>query len=318
MPLDPQAAELLAALDARGRPPFHTLSVPEARDVGRAYRKLQPPPVEVAAVADRTVPGPAGSLPIRIYTPPGSPRGVLVWFHGGGFVIGDVQVADGPCRAIAAAAGCVVVSVEYRLAPESAFPAAPEDCYAVTRWVAEHRAELVADPAGVVVGGDSAGGNLAAAVCLMARDRGGPALAGQVLVYPSSDLADDDTPSFRDNGRGYLLTADSVRWFHAHYLARPEDARHPYASPALACDHTGLPPAFVATMEFDPLRDAGERYGEILRAAGVAVTVVRYAGQIHALLWLGGRCDRYRDLVADVGRAVTEWLGGPHPGQTTP
>jgi acetyl esterase len=309
MPLDPQAHALLAAMEAQGAPDISQLSVSQARDMANSFREMQGDLVQVAAVGDRTVPGPDGSLPVRIYRPEGSPRGAIVYFHGGGWVIGNIEVADAPCRALAAATGCVVVSAQYRLAPESAYPAAAEDCYAVTRWVAEHLAELGTEPAGLVVAGDSAGGNLAAAVALMARDRQGPEIAFQVLVYPATDLAGMETASYRENGEGYLLTADSMRWFRDHYV--PDEARRsePYCSPARAEDLSGLPPAFVATMEFDPLRDDGEAYAERLREAGVPVTVQRYDGQIHGLFWLGGMCDRYSGLVEDIAREVKAALG---------
>jgi acetyl esterase len=309
MPLDPQAHALLAAMEAQGAPDISQLSVSQARDMANSFREMQGDLVQVAAVGDRTVPGPDGSLPVRIYRPEGAPRGAIVYFHGGGWVIGNIEVVDAPCRALAAATGCVVVSAQYRLAPESAYPAAVEDCYAVTRWVAEHLADLGTEPAGLVVAGDSAGGNLAAVVALMARDRQGPEIAFQALVYPATDLAEMATESYRENGEGYLLTADSMRWFRDHYV--PDEARRsePYCSPARAEDLSGLPPAFVATMEFDPLRDDGEAYAERLREAGVPVTVARYDGQVHGLFWLGGMCDRYSGLVEDIAREVKAALG---------
>ncbi|MGY1689795.1 alpha/beta hydrolase [Geodermatophilus sp. SYSU D01105] len=309
MPLDPQAQALLAAMEAQGAPDISQLSVSQARDMANSFREMQGDLVQVASVGDRTVPGPDGSLPVRIYTPNGSPRGAIVYFHGGGWVIGNIEVVDAPCRALADATGCVVVSAQYRLAPESAYPAAAEDCYAVTSWVAEHLAELGTEPAGLVVAGDSAGGNLAAAVALMARDRGGPTIAFQALVYPVTDLADMSTDSYRENAEGYLLTAASMRWFRDHYVPDEDRRREPYASPVYAEDLSGLPPAFIATMEYDPLRDDGEKYGELLRQAGVPVTVQRYDGQVHGLFWLGGMCDRYSALMDDLTREVKAALG---------
>ncbi|MGK5114517.1 alpha/beta hydrolase [Geodermatophilus sp. CPCC 205506] len=309
MPVDPQVQALLAAMEAQGAPDISQLSVSQARDMANSFREMQGDLVQVAAVGDRTVPGPAGSLPVRIYRPNGSPRGAIVYFHGGGWVIGNIEVVDAPCRALADATGCVVVSAQYRLAPESAYPAAADDCYAVTAWVAEHIDELGTEPPGLVVAGDSAGGNLAAVVALMARDRGGPAIALQALIYPVTDLASMETDSYRDNGEGYLLTADTMRWFRDHYV--PDEARRsePYASPARAEDLSGLPPAFVATMEFDPLRDEGERYAELLQKAGGTATVRRYDGQIHGLFWLGGMCDRYSGLIEDLAKEVKAALG---------
>jgi acetyl esterase len=310
VPLHEQTAGLLAAMEAQAAPDFAQLSVSQAREVATTFKDLQGPLVQMASVTDRTVPGPAGALPIRIYTPHGSPRGVLVYFHGGGWVIGNIEVVDAPCRALAEATGCVVVSTQYRLAPESAYPAAPEDCYAVTAWVAEHQEQLGTEPAGVVVSGDSAGGNLAAAVSLMARDRGGPEIAFQALIYPATDLDSMDTESYRDNGQGYLLTADSMRWFREHYLPDETLRKEAYASPSLASDHSGLPPAFIATMEFDPLRDDGEKYGALLEEAGVPATVKRYDGHIHGTFWLSAACsDGYEPLLADLADAVKKALG---------
>lgn len=309
MPLHPQADALLTALKEQNTPDFAQLSVSQARELANAFREMQCPPVQVADVRDTTVPGPAGSLPVRIYTPQGSPRGALVYFHGGGWVIGNLEIVDGAARALADATGCVVVSAQYRLAPESAWPAAPEDCYAVTRWVADHLSDLGTEPAGVVVAGDSAGGNLAAVVALMARDRGGPPIAFQALIYPATSM-EFDTPAHVENGEGYLLTADSMRWFREHYLRAEEDRRDPYASPALAADHAGLPPAFVATAEFDPLRDDGEQYAALLERAGVPVTAQRYDGQIHGIFWLSGACSEgYDRLLADLAREVRAALG---------
>jgi acetyl esterase len=304
MPVDPQVSALLAAMEAQGAPDISQLSVSQARDMANSFREMQGDLVQVASVGDRTVPGPGGALPVRIYTPTGSPRGALVYFHGGGWVIGNIEVVDAPCRALAEATGCVVVSAQYRLAPESAYPAAAEDCYAVTQWVAEHLAELGTEPAGVVVAGDSAGGNLAAVVALMARDRGGPEIAFQALIYPATDLESMETDSYRDNAEGYLLSAASMRWFRDHYIPEPAQRAEPYASPARAEDLSGLPPAFIATMEFDPLRDEGERYAELLQKAGGTATVQRYDGQIHGLFWLGGVCGRYGGLVEELGREV--------------
>ncbi|MGY1643667.1 alpha/beta hydrolase [Geodermatophilus sp. SYSU D00703] len=240
MPLHSQTAGLLAAMEAQGALASAELSVSQAREVAGTFKDLQGPLVQVASVRDRTVPGPAGALPIRIYTPNGSPRDVLVYFHGGGWVIGNIEIADAPCRALADAAGCVVVSAQYRLAPESAYPAAPEDCYAVTQWVAEHQSELV----------------------------------------------DRD-----------------------HHLVDEAQAKEPYASPALADDHSGLPPAFIAVAEFDPLRDDGVRYAELLEEAGVPATLERYDGQIHGIFWLCEACSEgFQPLLADLSKAVRDAL----------
>jgi acetyl esterase len=309
VPVHPQTADLLTALEAQGTPDFADLSVSQARDLAAAFKDLQAPAPEMASVVDRTVPGPAGRLPIRVYTPQGSPRGLLVYFHGGGWVIGNIEIVDSPCRALADAAGCVVVSAQYRLAPESAYPAAPEDCYAVTRWVADNRAELGTGAGGIAVGGDSAGGNLAAAVALMARDRGGPDIAFQALIYPATDLSSFETGSYQRNAQGYLLTARSMQWFRDHYVPDDAQRKEPYASPALAPDHSGLPPAFIAISEFDPLHDDGDQYASALEEAGVPVELHRYAGQIHGIFWLSGACSQAFDpLLSDLAATLKKTL----------
>jgi acetyl esterase len=284
MPLDAAARAFLDQLAAASAPGIETMTPADARLMAAALFAMQAgPPPEVTAV-DRTVPGPAGPIPIRIYTPAGTPPFPgLVFLHGGGWVIGSIDSHDVPCRILAHRGGAVVVAVDYRLAPEHPFPAAPEDAWAAARWVGEHAAELAIDPARLAVGGDSAGGNLSAVVALMARDRGGPRLAHQFLVYPATD-AGLDTPSCRDNADGYFLTLAGMRWFWSHYLATPADGENPYASPLRAPDLRGLPPALVQTAEFDPLRDEGEAYAERLRAAGVPVTLTRYPGTIHGFM----------------------------------
>ncbi len=300
MGLDPQAEALLKELEAQGLPPFEEMSVPQAREVILAFRDLEGEPEPVASVRDFTIPGPDGELPARLYTPEGSgPFPLVVYFHGGGWTVGNIEVADRPCRSLANASGCMVASAQYRLGPESKFPAAPEDCYAATRWLAENAAELGADPERVAVAGDSAGGNLAAVVALMARDRGGPALAYQLLIYPAVE-ADPDFPSVRENAEGYLLQKGSMEWFWGHYLADPADGANPYASPLRADDLSGLPPALVVTCEFDPLRDEGEEYGRKLEEAGVPVKVSRYDGMIHGFFWMAGVMDKTSVLLDEM------------------
>src|ERR1700691_2510492 len=220
-------------------------------------------------VEDRTVPGPGGDIRIRIYRPEGAESAPLVtFFHGGGWVIGDIDTHDGSCRILSRRTGAVVVSVDYRLAPEHPFPAALDDCDAAVTWVAGQAEDLGGDPGRLAVAGDSAGGNLAAAVTLRARERGGPAIAAQPLVDPAVDFT-TVRPSELSTGEGYLLTAAAMHWFAAQYLG-DHDPSDPRASPLLA-DLTGLPPAVVATAEFDPLRDEGRAYADALRDAGVAV-----------------------------------------------
>jgi len=247
-------------------------------------RQLGDIPVEdVARVEDRSIPGPdGGDLPIRIYWPQITAEAlpVVVFFHGGGWVIGGIDSHDGQVREMVNRTGAVYVSVEYRLAPEARFPAAPQDCYAATEWVAANAASIGADAARLGVAGDSAGGNLAAAVAQMARDRGGPAIAHQLLVYPCCDMHSDAWPSHTENGFGYFLTKESMDWFYDQYADVAERA-NPYASPIMADDLSGLPPACVITAEYDPLRDEGEAYGARLREAGVACEVHRYDGMFH-------------------------------------
>jgi len=308
MPLDPQARMLIDQLAALGGAPTNTLSVAEAREGMRNMTAMRPPGDEVAHVEDRRIPGPLGEIPVRIYAPEGKkPLPVLVYFHGGGWVIGDIETHDGTCRMIANGAGAVVVSVDYRLAPEHKFPAAAEDSYAATTWVAANAASIGGDPARVAVGGDSAGGNLSAVVALMARDRGGPRLVYQLLIYPVTD-ASFDQPSYRDNADGYFLTRDSMLWFWNHYRASDADRNNPYACPLQAKDLRGLPPALVITAEFDPLRDEGEAYAARLEEAGVAVKLSRYDGMIHGFFSMSLILDKGKAAVAEATQALRSAL----------
>ncbi|MDQ4117302.1 MAG: alpha/beta hydrolase, partial [Actinomycetota bacterium] len=229
MPVKPDVQSLLDMMEAQGLPPFDEMSVPQARDVAGSFRDMQGEPEQVGEVRDITVPGPAGELPVRVFHPaPGTPLPLLVYFHGGGWVIGNIEIVDKPCRALANASQCVVAAAQYRLAPETKFPGPVEDCYAATRWLAEHAGELGAAPDKVAVGGDSAGGNLAAAVSLMARDRGGPRIDYQLLIYPvTAPARGTQFASYEDNADGYLLTRGAMEWFWDHYLASPEDAENP-------------------------------------------------------------------------------------------
>jgi acetyl esterase len=297
---------------ALGMPPLGSLSPQETRAQMVLQRAAAPPGQPVARVEDRAIPGPAGEIPVRIYTPDGdAPFPVLVYLHGGGWVLGNVETHDATCREVANAAGCIVVSVDYRLAPEHKFPAGPEDCYAAYRWVADTSASFGGDASRIAVGGDSAGANLATVVCLMVKERGGRMPAFQVLIYPATDYA-FDKPSHRENAEGYLLTTDSLRWFWDHYLNSDADAANPYASPLRADDLTGLPPALIITAEFDPLRDEGEAYGDRLRAAGVPVVVSRYDGMIHGFFGMSLIVDKAKQAVGEVAGALkTAFAGQP-------
>lgn len=285
MAIDPQAQALLDQLAALGAPALNTLSVEDARKMLAMMGELSGlEPEPVAKVDDRLIPGPAGQIAVRIYTPQGGgPFPVLVFFHGGGFALGSIETHDELCRALTNAAGCIAVSVDYRLAPEHRFPAAVDDCYAATRWVAENANAIGGDPTRIAVGGDSAGGNLAAVIALMARDQGTPPLVYQLLVYPVTDSA-FDTPSRQEYADGYFLTRDDMVWFTNLYLRSEADGDNPHASPLRAQDLSGLPPAQVITGEFDPLRDEGEAYAARLREAGVPVVCRRYNGMIHGFL----------------------------------
>jgi acetyl esterase len=291
MPIDPQIQKLL---DLRADlPPLHTLSVAEARAqmAARDFPGLRRP--DIAHVVNRDMQGPAGSIPLRVYTPIGQgPFPLMVFYHGSGFVVCSLDTHDGMCRNLCAGTGCVVVSVDYRLAPEAKFPAGPDDCVAAPRWAVGNAAALGADPGRVIVAGDSAGGNLAAVVALRLRDEGGPSLLGQLLIYPVTDHYDADTPSMTENADGYGLTRDGMIWFWNHYLATPADGANPYASPLRAGDFAGLPPALVVTAEYDPLRDEGEYYAERLRQAGVPTKMQRWDGMNHGFFFWPGVVDR--------------------------
>ncbi len=306
MPLDPQSKALLDALPPM--PDFERLDLAQLR-AGFDPSSLAPgEPEAVAHVEDRMIPGPAGEIPVRIYRPEAREKlPALVYYHGGGFVLCNLDTHDGVCRSLANSAGCAVVSVDYRLAPEHRFPAAPEDCHAALCWVAEHGAEIGVDPSRIAVGGDSAGGNLGAVVAQMARDRGGPPLRFQLLVYPVADCR-FDTASYRDNGEGYFLTANMMKWFWKQYLADPADAANPYASPLRARDLFGLPPGLCITAEMDPLRDEGEAYAARLREAGVAVPTRRYDGVFHGFFGMGALIEQGKHAVAEAASALRRAL----------
>lgn len=299
MPLDPQAQAMRAKKAAAGGPPLYAMTVEQARAADlESIRAGGGTPEPVASVVDDHIPGPGGDLPIRVYRPSdatGLPA--LAYFFGGGWTLGTIDTADGVCRALTNAVGCVTVSVGYRLAPEHRFPAAIHDCYAMTTWLAAHASALGVDADRIAVGGDSAGGNLAAGVTLLARDHGGPRITHQLLVYPNTDYR-SDTPSLRENTDEFLFNATSVDWYWRHYLNTPADGDNPLASPLRAADLTGLPPATVITAEYDPLRDQAEQYADRLRAEGVPVRLRRYPGMVHGFFTMSGVLDAARDAVA--------------------
>ena len=304
MPLDPQAKAVLDQIEALGIPPNNAVSPQQAR--ANTKERPRAPGPEVANVEDRAIPGPGPDIPVRIYTPKGSgPYPALVWLHGGGWVVGDLDTADGTARHLAEGAGCVVVSVDYRLAPEAKFPAAADDSYAAAQWVAQNAGSINADPGRIAIGGDSAGGNLSAAASLMARDRGGPPLVFQLLVYPVTDR-DFSTESYRSNGDGYSLTLEGMEWYWDQYLKNDADAANPYAAPMQAKDLADLPPALVITAEFDPLRDEGEAYAHRLQAAGVATSYTRYDGMIHGFFGMSHIVDKGQLAVSEAAAALKQ------------
>ncbi|MCC5873211.1 MAG: alpha/beta hydrolase [Gammaproteobacteria bacterium] len=280
MPLEATTAALLAAAAEAGAPPLSDLSPAQAREM---YRMMQPPAddITVGKVENRRIPGPAGDIPIRIYHPEGSgPFPIHLHYHGGGWVIGDLDTHDADCREVCRRAGVIVIAVDYRLAPEHPYPAAVEDCFAAAQWAAANAAAIGGRGGPVSVGGDSAGGNLAAVVSRLARDAGAPKINFQLLIYPVTDAA-MDTASYTENSDGYMLTRQSMTWFWESYCSDPARRLEPDASPLRAADLAGLPAAHVMTAEFDPLRDEGEAYARRLQEAGVAVTCERYDGLIH-------------------------------------
>jgi acetyl esterase len=304
MGLDAKAREILDQIKAAAVPKLHELGKDAARAAMKSsfFRGKDAP---IGRVENLTMPGPAGDIRLRVYTPSEAKDGVLpglVFFHGGGFVIGDLDTHDDLCRWLANGSGCRVVAADYRLAPECPFPAAVEDCFAATKWVSEHKADfgIVGD---VAVGGDSAGGNLAAVVCQLAKDEG-PKIAFQLLIYPVTQLGQPDTPSMRENGKGYFLERDSMAWFTRMYCPDAAHYGDPRLSPLLAKDLSGLPPAYVVTAGFDPLRDEGLAYAKKLDAAGVPVTQVNYPGMIHGFFSMRGMIPKAREAVAASAAAV--------------
>jgi acetyl esterase len=309
MGLHPQCKAFLDGLAAMGGSPLHELTPAEAR-----ARTLPPdlagPEQPVHRLENRQVPGRSGPIAVRVYTPLEQPAlPALIYLHGGGFVLGNLDMADRQCRELANLSGCVVISVDYRLAPEHRFPAAADDAFDVARYVGERPHEFGVDPQRIAIGGESAGANLATVTALRARDAGSPRLAFQLLVYPVVDLT-DDSPSMREFGDGHFLTRDALEYFARHYVAEPRDRTHPHVSPLLANDLSGLPPAWVMTAECDPLRDQGEAYAARLERSGVSVVLKRYEGMIHPFFSLGGIVQEGKAAIADAAAALRRGVGG--------
>lgn len=311
--LDPQAAALLEELESGIAPPSSTLSVATGRRIIEELFSVEEPE-PVGERMDIEIQGPNGPIPLRLYAPSSEgPFPVLVFFHGGGWVRGSTEAYDGLCRRLANGAGCLVVSVEYRRAPENPFPAGFEDCYATTEWAEKHAGDLGGDPDRVAVGGDSAGGNLAAAVALAARDRDGPDLDHQLLIYPSVNHPSIRYfDSYEENGTGYFLEMDSVEWYLEQYC-RPADIGNHYAFPLRARDLSELPSATVLTAGFDPLRDEGMAYADRLTAADVETTTLHYESQIHGFLSLYELLDGSDRAIEDVTAELRSELSVDQP-----
>jgi acetyl esterase len=307
MPVDPQVATLLAEAAKIDPRPIEALSVAEARARGGSVNV--PPPLTPEPVADvrdlviDTLP----PIPARLYRPRAGRLPLLVYLHGGGWVVGSVTIADPFCRALANASGCALLSVEYRLAPEDRYPAAVNDAYSATLWSAQHATDLGIDATRLAVGGSSAGGNLAAAVALMARERGAPKIAFQLLHVPVLDH-DFETRSYRANATSCGLTRSGMRWFWDHYVPDPTLRDEPYASPLRAKDLSGLPRAHIVTAECDPLRDEGDAYARRLREAGVATTYVEYPGMVHGFTSMAMTIPMGRTAIDEMGAALREAL----------
>ena len=312
MALDPQAQAVLDLVIKSGRPAYHTLSPKEARQLFRETRPASTPtPPQIGAVTNVLAETAVGTIPVRTYRPAGvdaaTPLPTLVYFHGGGWVIGDLDTHDVLCRQLVGEAGLMVVAVDYRLAPEHKFPAAVDDAWAATRWVVANAGRLGVDTQRVAVGGDSAGGNLAAVVALMARDAGAPSIALQVLLYPVTDVG-TETGSYRAFADGYMLTRDGMRWFFDHYLASKDQESDWRVSPLRAKSLAGLPPALIVTAGFDPLRDEGEAYARALRDAGVRVDYACYGGMVHGFAPMGKLIETGNRAVSHIAGSLREAL----------
>jgi acetyl esterase len=304
--LDPDAAAVFKAFQEAGRPPYETLSPAEAREYYLQARVVtNPEPPELKSVQPLAIPSPDGAIPARIYTPlrlrgAGGLASCLVFFHGGGWVIGNLDSHDVVCRKLADEGQLTVISVDYRLAPEHKFPAAVDDAIAATSWVADNAVQLGVDRSRLMVGGDSAGGNLAAVVAIAARDGNGPAIAGQVLIYPAIDFAMTH-PSHREPETSILLTHSVIKWFRDHYLNGAADVHDWRASPVRASTLIGLPPAYVLTAGADPLRDEGDEYAMRLKEAGVPVTLRHFPGQFHGFFTMGKLLQQADIAASEIG-----------------
>jgi len=304
MSLDEDARKLIEAMSEGGAPEFRNMAIADVRAAVETFTGLQAPPREVGQKFERSYPGPGGEQQINVYVPEGTgPFPVVVYFHGGGFVSGSLNVVDEPARALAVDAQIIVMTAAYRLAPEHKFPAATDDSMAALDWAAEHAADFGGAAGRLYVMGDSAGGNLAAVAAIRARDAGGPQLAGQILIYPVIDSA-ARLGSRTDYFDGYIITAPDLDWFWEQYLRSPQDAEHPLATPSLAASLQGLPRALVVSLECEVPRDEAEHYARQLAAAGVDVTQRRIPGLIHGTYWMSGAVPNSRQIHS----AIVEFL----------
>lgn len=308
--LDPGAAEVITRVREAGFPPWHTFEAEEAR---RAYRQraamLAGTPTPVDSVIEHMIDGPGGPLRLKVIHPGGEEMlPILVYIHGGGWTLGDVDTFEEVCRRYAVQAGCLVVTPDYRLAPEHPYPAALDDAHATVEWVLSNASSIGGDAQRVAIGGDSAGGNIAAGLCLRFRDLGGPNLVAQLLIYPAL-RARFDTDSYERNASGYLLTRDDCRWFWSNYLGTAS-AEDPYACPGESPDLTRLPPAILITAGFDPLCDEGREFGASLRASGVQVLEIHFDGQVHGFVALPVELAQGRDAVRRSGDALRVLFDG--------
>jgi len=311
--LDPQVRQLLDLMVRRGVPPMHTMEPVQARLSYRDRRFLtQPDSPPLAYVVDLNAPGPAGPIPLRHYRPDeaalDTPLPTLIYLHGGGWVVGDLDTHDTLCRELCRGSGCAVIAVDYRMGPEAPFPAAVEDCWAATQHIASQAAALAIDPNRLAVGGDSAGGNLAATIALLARDASLP-LAFQLLIYPATQMS-RTTGSHEAFREGYLLTAEMMRWYHDHYIHDPAHDLDWRASPLLHPDLSGLPPALVITAGFDPLRDEGLAYAQALSLAGTPAAQVCFERQIHGFITMARAIAEADTAVALCATALRRHLHG--------
>jgi acetyl esterase/lipase len=314
MPLDPQIETILGLIKQSGLPEVWQLTPDQAREQYLTRVRNLEVKQSIHRTQDRRIPGPDSDLTIRAYWPreakPGELFPVLLWLHGGGFVIGNLDTHDSVCRMLAVQADCMVVAVDYRLAPEFKFPAAVDDCHAVLRWLASYGAEIGADAKRIAVGGDSAGGNLATVLSILARDQGSPPIALQLLIYPCT-APEPETASHHKFSEGYVLSRNSIVWFYKHYLRSQRDANDFRFAPLQSDDLSRLPPAFVLVAGYDPLRDEGVEYSKRLIEAGNRVTLANYEGVVHGFYLMGGAVDAARRAVAQSAAALREAFASP-------